>query len=300
MTSLFRFPEIWEVDPGNDPGDGVGNDTEEEDQLQMRKTKKRRRGVDEATTKKDAAVVSRVRPVSHNETMEMYQDAPEKIRDLYSNLVSAKTRVVSGDKSNMDVTDCIELQSILSKSSFLNTIQAMFCSQKTDTNKHVSIPLITREYEESYMRECFRMDDEECVMGINCECMFIDRHFPFIGTCFWSPLFEIADTISKPLSSKLCVLCCRKNTQQMFYDLMFSHVRFNGFIQLYGNICGQPGEYAKQAALICPPNGPVACMPFPIVAHQRNRYSVSVQNGVKYIKQHNVYYEDFHKPSSSN
>jgi hypothetical protein len=291
---------MWEVDTENNPGDGAGNEANEGDHFKLKKTKKRRRGVEEVVTEKDVSDISNARPMPQNETMETYQDAPDKIRDLYSSIVSAKTRVTSGDKSMLDVTDCIELQSILSKTSFLNTVEAMFCSQKSDTNKHVSIPLITREYEESYMRECFRVDDEECVMGVNCECMFIDRHFPFIGTCFWSPLFEMADSISKPLCSKLCVLCCRKNTQQMFYDLMFSHVRFNGFIQLYGNICGQPGEYAKQAALICPPNGPVACMPFPIVAHQRNRYSVLVQNGVKYIKQHNVYYEDFHKPSSSN
>jgi hypothetical protein len=48
--------------------------------------------------------------------------------------------------------------------------------------------------------------------------------------------------------------------------------------------------------LICPPNGPVHCMPMPIVAHQRNRYSVVTQHGIRYIKQHNVYMEDFPTP----
>jgi hypothetical protein len=34
-------------------------------------------------------------------------------------------------------------------------------------------------------------------------------------------------------------------------------------------------------------------MPLPIVAHQRNRYSVIEHFGVKYIKQSGVYMEDF-------
>jgi hypothetical protein len=37
-------------------------------------------------------------------------------------------------------------------------------------------------------------------------------------------------------------------------------------------------------------------MPMPIVAHQRNRYSVVTHHGIRYIKQHRVYMEDFPKP----
>jgi hypothetical protein len=40
-------------------------------------------------------------------------------------------------------------------------------------------------------------------------------------------------------------------------------------------------------------------MPLPIVAHQRNRYSVVEHFGVKYIKQSNVYMEDFQGTLSS-
>ena len=66
---------------------------------------------------------------------------------------------------------------------------------------------------------------------------------------------------------------------------------FRGVIQRYGNVCEQRGEYAREAMLICPPNGHVHCMPLPIVAHQRNRYSVHAQNGVKFLKQHRVFFE---------
>ena len=68
---------------------------------------------------------------------------------------------------------------------------------------------------------------------------------------------------------------------------------FRGVIQRYGNICNQEGEYAREVMLICPPNGPVECMPFPSVSHQRNKYSVYTKGGIKYIKQNHVGWQDF-------
>lgn len=39
------------------------------------------------------------------------------------------------------------------------------------------------------------------------------------------------------------------------------------------------GEYAREVMLICPPNGPVECMPFPSASHQRNKYTVYTKVG---------------------
>ena len=64
-------------------------------------------------------------------------------------------------------------------------------------------------------------------------------------------------------------------------------------IQKYGNICNQPNEYAKEAMLICPVNGPVHAMPYPIVAHQRNRYTVVTNHGTRHLRQSRVGVEDF-------
>ena len=58
-----------------------------------------------------------------------------------------------------------------------------------------------------------------------------------------------------------------------------------------------PGQLPSfnQVMLVCPPNSHVHCMPYPSVSHQRNRYSVVVQGGVKYIQQHNMSQQDFDK-----
>jgi hypothetical protein len=230
-----------------------------------------------------------------------FNSVAEKIHTLYSAIVNTKQQVHRNQQvPGVYIKDCIQLQSIVSNVSFVDTMQQMF---KFESGKgtQCNIPIITRQYEEMYMRESFLPGDVDCVMGNNCECMFIDTCMPFVGTCFDSPLIHASggaeSTPQEPC--RMCVLCCRKNTQQLFYDLIFSGVRFNGYIQLYGNICGVDGEYAKEAVLVCPPNGPIACMPLPIVAHQRNRYSVVVNNGVKYIKQHKVYHENFRVPSLS-
>ena len=85
---------------------------------------------------------------------------------------------------------------------------------------------------------------------------------------------------------------------------MASHQKTNpkaqvhGVIQRHGNICGVPGEYARECMLICPPTGPLHCMPLPIMSHQRNKYEVRISNGTKQIVQLRVGYEDFQRPST--
>jgi hypothetical protein len=226
-----------------------------------------------------------------------YSSVSEKVHDIYAAIVKAPQARYPDARHSVHPKDCIELESIVANVPFLETMQSMFSLEKTNMTRKYNIPIITKDYEEMYMRESFLTEDVDCIMGVNCECMFVDAQMPFIGTRFWSEQF-VTNNAEAPISNKMCVLCCRKNTQQLFYDLIFSGVRFNGYIQLYGNICAVPNEYAKEAVLICPPNGPISCMPFPVVSHQRNRYSVVVKNGVKYIQQHNVYFEDFQKPSS--
>ena len=150
-----------------------------------------------------------------------------------------------------------------------------------------NIPIVSRVYEESFMRECIDNNENRCVMGKNCECMFIDNNIQFIGTEFLLPGESASD------QPQLCVLCHRKVTQQLFHDMIFKGESFRASIQRYGNICDQPGEYARECMLICPLNSNVHCMPLPVVAHQRNRYSVHLSNGFKCLRQHRVYTEHY-------
>ena len=152
-----------------------------------------------------------------------------------------------------------------------------------------SIPIITRQYEESCMRECKNDYERPCIFQAQCECMKIDPLNAFVGVQFNLPDMQTQD-------HGMCVLCMRKSTHIMFYNLLREGYNVKTVIQKYGNICNQAGEYHPSAMLICPPNGPVHCMPMPIVAHQRNRYSVVSHHGIRYIKQHRVYMEDFPKP----
>ena len=189
--------------------------------------------------------------------------------------------------SNIDVMlteTSIELETILSRVPYRKILENLFGDSETMTD---NIPLVTRVYEESFMRECINKDEKPCAMGKNCECMFIDPNIQFIGIEFLLP----GDSTSE--QAQMCVLCHRKLTQQLFHDMVFKGENFRASIQRYGNICDQPNEYAKECMMICPPNANVHCMPLPIVAHQRNRYSVYIQNGFKCLRQHRVYFEDF-------
>jgi hypothetical protein len=202
------------------------------------------------------------------------------------------------------IQEGIYLDSIMTHIPYVEVLQQMFGgSEVTDS---ACVPVVTRAYEESYMREVLGTVEQPCIMGSNCECQFIDEHNPFIGVQFTLPVDAFSSTTNTTTrmvedlsSNKMCVLCCRKNTQSLFYEALYNHRAYNACIQLYGNICDRPGEYAKDAMLICPLSGPINNMPLPVVAHQRNRYTVVVHNGVRQLRQHRVAYEDFHVPSSS-
>jgi hypothetical protein len=174
-------------------------------------------------------------------------------------------------------------QWLLSKMSIAKMLQST--AQPTER----SIPIVTRKYEESFMRECKNDAEKPCVFQAQCECMKIDPMQAFVGVQFSLPDIGTQE-------HGMCVLCMRKSTHIMFYNLLHEGYNVKTVIQKYGNICNQAGEYHPSAMLICPPNGPVHCMPLPIVAHQRNRYSVITHHGIRYIQQRNVYMEDFPKP----
>ena len=200
-----------------------------------------------------------------------------------------------GQKSGSALDEGIHLDSIMTHIPYADVLQQMFGGNTVSDT--ACVPVVTRSYEESFMREAISSSETPCIMGNNCECQFIDEHNPFVGVAFTLPVDVLAkggSMVEELASNKMCVMCCRKNTQALFYDALYNHRAYSGVIQLYGNICDCPNEYAKEAMLICPLSGPINNMPIPIVAHQRNRYSVVVYNGVRQLRQHRVGYEDFH------
>ena len=151
------------------------------------------------------------------------------------------------------------------------------------------IPIVTRNHEEQYLREAQNRNEESCTMGSNCECMLIDPKNPFVGVRFDIPNLARENR----QENKLCLLCLRKNTLLLYHHVVRRGNNISGPIQKFGNICGEPGEYHVSAMLSYPPGGDASIMPLPIVAHQRNRYEVVKRNGLHYLSQKHVNFEDF-------
>ena len=184
----------------------------------------------------------------------------------------------------------LNLDAILSRVPYREILENLYGREHYP---HVEVPVITRAYEEAFLRECMPHSGERpCVSGELCECMFIDPCVPFVGTEFLLP----SETSQRPPVPQFCVLCSRKVTQKLFYDIIFAGKEVRGVIQRYGNICNVPGEYARECMLICPPHAPLHCMPLPVMSHQRNKYRVKISSGVKHLEQLRVRHEDFAPP----
>lgn len=209
-------------------------------------------------------------------TLPAPSDAPDDA------LVSTIKRQVNDSRVVPAIPEELQLDHVLSSVPYQEMLESLFGGVSQDAP---SLPLITKAYEESFMREP-NSDERSCAMGPKCECMFIDSNAPFVGVEFLGN--------GQP---SLCVLCSRRTTQKLFYDACYSGRRVQGVIQRYGNLCNQPGEYARECMLIAPPNSQWSCLPLPIMSHQRNRYRVHVVAGRKHLQQLRVAFEDFPPPS---
>lgn len=121
----------------------------------------------------------------------------------------------------------IDVQSILNDIPFERLLGSI---STTDTMPDV--PIVSRVYEERFMRESMTPDEKDCIMGHACECMLIDSSNPFVCTQFVIP------NISNEHQG-MCVLCLRKTTQLLYYKTIYTGMDVKTLIQKYGNICNQ-------------------------------------------------------------
>lgn len=206
------------------------------------------------------------------------------------NIFKAVDVCVSTDEAPPSVV--LDIHSLISRLPYSQMLNQVFTD---DANSSIVVPVVTRAFEESFMREVIHTHERSCVCGENCECNFIDPQMPFVGVEFTLG----GQTTPIDIGNQMCILCSRRLTQELFFNMVYNGHRFRGIIQRYGSLCNQPGEYAREAMLICPQNGLMHNMPLPMVAHQRHRYSVFSQNGIRYLRQHKVLFEDFQNPLSS-
>lgn len=219
-------------------------------------------------------------------------------RDMDVNLDNSISSICARISSN--IRRCInsssepiklDLEFILQNTCYKQLVESLF--SESSGASAPSVPIITRSYEESFMREKIREDEDQCIMGEECECMMIDPEHRFVGVRFQLPN---EDPSSLSHSGKLCVLCHRKYVQTIFYDILYSSRPFRGVVQRFGNICGK-NEYAREDLLIIPVGGPVQVMPHPLCSHQRNKYKVTMRSGIKQIVQTLKIPSDFGNPS---
>lgn len=184
----------------------------------------------------------------------------------------------------------LDLDHILSQIPYKSILENLFVNCTESSDNQAVLPVISKSYEESFMRQPHH-NENPCIFGDMCECRFIDPCAPFTAV-----EFRLFNDNPKP---QMCVLCSRRTTQKMFYDMCYSGVSPPCVIQRYGNIFGQPGEYSVECMLACPQGFNLHCIPLPIMSHQRNKYTVVTQGGMKYLQQHRVSYEHFLPPSAT-
>ena len=179
----------------------------------------------------------------------------------------------------------LALDHILSRVPYRSMLENLFHGS---TENIPDLPILGRAFEESFMRQPLA-GEQACAMGDQCECTRISRSAPFTAV-------ELR-LQGDPDPPQMCVLCSRAATQKMFYDMCYLGREVKGVIQRYGNIFGVPGEYSPECMLAAPRSTGLSCMPLPCMSHQRNKYSVEVNGGVKSLKQQRVGMEDFQSPS---
>lgn len=185
-------------------------------------------------------------------------------------------REIVGAKEPKDMEELMNFDSVLSTVPYQQILQNLFGGNSEAVLK--DIPVITRSYEESFMREPINRNERPCAMGSSCECMKIDPQNQFVGVEFKLPIEEV-------VGPHMCVLCSRKTTQKLFYDLVYGSAPPVGLIQRYGVMANTIDEYKAEYCLIMPPQGPVQCMPLPSVIHCRNNYTVQTRACIRYVIQ---------------
>ena len=129
----------------------------------------------------------------------------------------------------------LDLDAILSRVPYREILENLY---GREPYARAEVPVVSRAYEEAFLREP-TAGERPCVSGDLCECMFIDPCTPFVGVEFLLP----GET--PPGTPHFCVLCSRKVTQKLFYDILLANKDVHGLIQRYGNLCNIPGPRAR-------------------------------------------------------
>jgi hypothetical protein len=133
------------------------------------------------------------------------EEAVGFVSDLYNTI----RRSLNQDAPASDgAAPDLDMDHILSRVPYRDMLENLFSDGQPGAAP--DLPIITKVYEESFMRQP-AAGERPCAMGEQCECRFVDRQAPFTSVDFRLP--------GDPESPQMCVLCSRRATQKMFYDM---------------------------------------------------------------------------------
>ena len=136
--------------------------------------------------------------------------AAEEPVGFVSDLQNGIRRSLNQDPTRADPGGELDMDHILSRVPYRDMLENLFGEHSDGLAPAPELPIITKVYEESFMRQP-TAGEHPCAMGEQCEARFIDRHAPFTCVEFRLP--------GDPETPQMCVLCSRRATQKMFYDM---------------------------------------------------------------------------------
>jgi len=165
---------------------------------------------------------------------------------------------------------------------------------KHDEHVRTTIQVVTRSYEEKYLREPMQKE-RACIMGDQCQGL----HLPYVGdNAFILREFllpteeeEFARTGKLPAEGRLCLMCKRSEIARAFINIRADGmgVKNNVILQDYRNIVDEEGEYCLEDCLVSSHEIFQGLLD-PIVLHLRNAYRLKVKDGVRHYEQWRMKY----------
>tara|TARA_B110000908_G_C10268121_1_gene466896 strand:+ start:1616 stop:2476 length:861 start_codon:yes stop_codon:yes gene_type:complete len=158
----------------------------------------------------------------------------------------------------------------------------------------VSIQVVTRAYEEQYLREPVGKE-RLCIMGDQCQGLQLphinDNAFVLREFLLPTEEEEYKRSGKLPSEGRLCLMCKRSEIARAFINIRADGmgVKNNVILQDYRNIVGEEGEYCLSDCLLSSPQVFQGLLD-PIVLHVRNAYRLKVEDGVRYYDQWRMKY----------
>jgi len=157
-----------------------------------------------------------------------------------------------------------------------------------------SIQVVTRSYEDEYLREPLRKE-RPCIMGDQCQGMHLPHvtENAFVIREFLLPTEEeeYKRTSKLPTEGRLCLMCKRSEIARAFINIRADGmgVKNKVILQDYRNIVGEEGEYCMEDCILSSPAIYQGLLD-PVVLHLKNAYRLKIQNGVRYYDQWRMKY----------